>query len=114
MVVMWVTLVSGPKGPPAGRDTKRKRSGVKGQTMEGKQAKTGALGQVEATKYWKPAFNWSQVTLVVLKKDGQPMSLVEYDEVKGNLVLKEIDLAEKDGTLIDIELVPRSGRGQIC
>ena len=57
----------------------------------------------EATKYQKPAFNWSQVTLVVLKKDGQPMSPEEYEEEKGNFVLKEIDLAEKDGTIIDID-----------
>ena len=85
------------------KDTKRKRSRMSGQTAEGKQAKTEAPASSEATKYKKPAFSWSQVTLVILKSDGQPMSLDEYEEEKGNFVLKEVELAEKDGSMIDID-----------
>ena len=42
------------------------------------------------------------MTLVVLKSDGQPMSLEEYEEEKGNFILKEVELAKKDGSMIDI------------
>ena len=90
-------------GSKSKKDTKRERSGVSGQTPEDKQAKTKAPVSAEATKYRKPAFDWSQVILVVLMKDGQPMSLEEYEDEKGNFVLKEIDLAEKDGSMIDID-----------
>ena len=79
------------------KESKRKRSGGTGLTPGGKQAKTVAAGPV-VTKHHKPVFNWSAVTLVVLEKDGQPLTLVKYDEVISNFVLKEIDLAEKEGT----------------
>ena len=42
------------------------------------------------------------MTLVVLKSDGQPISLEGYEEEKGNFVLKEVELSEKDGSMIDI------------
>ena len=90
-------------GAKSKKNMKRKRSGVSGQTPEGKQVKTDAPVTAETTKYRKPAFDWSQVTLVVLKKDGQPMSLEEYEEEKGNFVQKEVDLAMRDGSMIDID-----------
>ena len=87
------------------KQTKRKRSGATGSTMGGKQAKTGTEGPV-VTKNQKPVskldFNWSKVTLVLLNKDGQPLTLEEYEEAKGNFVLKEVDLAMREGALIDI------------
>ena len=82
---------------------KRKLSGATGQTPEGKQAKQEESALAEATKYRKTDFDWSQVTLIVLKTDGQPMSLEEYEEEKGNFILKELELAEKDGSMIDID-----------
>ena len=89
-------------GQKSAKDTKRKRSGASGETPEGKQVKTGASAKVETTKYQKPAFDWSKLVLVVLKKDKQPLSLEEFEEVKGNFVLKEIDLAMREGTMLDI------------
>ena len=86
---------------PERKKDKRKHSGGTGLTPGGKQAKTGS--SVEATKHRKPVFNWSQVTLVVLEKDGQPLSLDKYKEVKNAFVLKEIDLALKEGTMIEID-----------
>ena len=87
--------------------TKRKRSGATGTTPGGKQAKTGGTvdksGSSAVTKHQKQVFNWSAATLVVLEKDGQPLTLDKYNEVVSNFVLKEIDLTEKDGTLIDID-----------
>ena len=79
---------------------KRKRSGgATGQTPDGKQAKTGEVtSQSTVLKYHKPDFDWSQVTLAVLKSNGKPMSLEKYEEEKGNFVLKELDMTKKDGS----------------
>ena len=89
--------------PNKGKKEKRKRSVGSGQTPEGKQAKTeGNQAKTPATRDQKPDFNWSKVTLVLLNKDGQPLTLEEYEEVKGNFVLKEVDLALREGILIDI------------
>ena len=91
---------------PEQKKTKRKRSGATGTTPGGKQAKTGGTvdksGSSAVTKHQRQVFNWSAATLVVAK-DGQPLTLAKYNEVVSNFVLKEIDLAEKDGTLIDID-----------
>ena len=92
---------------PEQKKTKRKRSGGTGVTPGGKQAKTGhtadKTGNPAVTKHQRPVFNWSAATLIVQGKDGQPLTLDKYNEVVSNFVLKEIDLAEKDGTLIDID-----------
>ena len=92
---------------PEQKKTKRKHSGGTGTTPGGKQAKTGnpvdKTGNPVVTKHQKPVFNWSAATLVVLEKDGQPLTLDKYNEVVSNFVLKEIDLTENDGTLIDID-----------
>ena len=88
-------------GPMQGK--KHKRSGATGQTSDGKQAKSEDPSRTVAIKYHKPDFDWSQVTVVLLKLNGQPMSLEEYEEEKGNFVLKELDITQKDGSMVDID-----------
>ena len=41
--------------------------------------------------------------MVVLELNGQPMSREEYEEEKANFLLKELDVAEQKGSIVQIE-----------